>query len=134
VRTNAWRRPLTFSITIGQGASWLEPFARLDGLHYRLVPLEHPGLNARTLRTNLLSHNFRGFADSAVVIDDVTRNMGMVYFRAFGALLDADAGAGSSDPAVTQCRDDLSRIRSLIPPERLAMTPDEQYKLKVRCN
>jgi hypothetical protein len=133
VRTNAWRRPLTFAITVGQLPSWLAPFARLDGLHYRIVPIENAEPNAHTLRSNLLSRSFRGFADSAVIVDDVTRNMGHAYFRAFDALLDADEAAGSGEAAVTQCRADLSRILSLVPPSRIALGAEDQQKLQGRC-
>jgi hypothetical protein len=139
VRTNAWHRPIAFAITMAEGPSWLKSFVRLDGLHFRLVPIEHAAPDAATLRTNLFSRTFRGYADTTVVIDDVTRNIGNAYVRGFEALLGADASGADASGAATapftnRCRDDLARMLALIPPGRLGMSNEDQEKLKARCN
>ncbi|HET7038240.1 MAG TPA: DUF2723 domain-containing protein, partial [Gemmatimonadales bacterium] len=68
VRTNRWRRPLCFSVTVSsQAMVWYQPYGRLDGLFWRIVPVEGPPAEVETLRTNLLErYSYRGYADPRV--------------------------------------------------------------------
>jgi len=89
LRTNRWRRPLCFSVTVDEaGMSWLRPYRRLDGLHWRIVPVTDPSVDIKTLRRNLLeTYTYRGYADPTVRIDPVSRNMGLLYQTPFLALI-----------------------------------------------
>src|SRR5439155_26788647 len=58
VRTNQWKRPLTFALTGTQSSmGWLAPYGRLDGLFYRVVPMRNAPLDIQVLRSNLLEHS-----------------------------------------------------------------------------
>jgi hypothetical protein len=91
LRTNRWRRPVCFSLTVGDaGMGWLGPYGRLDGLHWRIVPVADPAVDLETLRRNLLeTYTYRGYADPTVRIDPVSRNMGLLYRAPFLALIRA---------------------------------------------
>src|SRR6185436_2423356 len=92
VRTNAWRRPLCFAATAGrEGMGWLAPYARLEGLHWRIIPVPDVRVDRDLLRANLLErHEYRGYANPSVELDDVSRNIGALYVSALKPLLDAE--------------------------------------------
>ena len=114
VRTNAWRRPLTFAISAQRGGmSWLEPYGRLDGLFWRIVPTRNPPVSDSLLRDNLSRNVLRGYADTSVVIEDVTRNFGVIYHQAVAVLLDAESANREL------CLRDLARLLAAVPPQRL---------------
>lgn len=117
VRTNQWRRPLTFSITGSRSAmAWLEPYGRLEGLHWRIVPVEHAAPNAEAIRAGLFSRfSYRGYADSAVVLDDVAAQMGTLYYSAFSELMELDRARGDD----TACRNATRQMQVLLPPARI---------------
>ena len=79
VRSNGWRRPLTFATTGNASAmEWLAPYSRLDGLYFRIMPVEHAPGDARLLRNNLIARgHYIGYADSTVQLDGVSRTLGM---------------------------------------------------------
>jgi hypothetical protein len=85
-------------------------------MHWRLVPTRNPPADAIVLRSNLFDRNqYRGYADSTVVVDDVARTMGFLYLSAFRALLQAELAAGD----VERCRAMHREITALLPPGRL---------------
>jgi hypothetical protein len=131
VRTNAWRDPITFAITGGDGGTpWLLPYARLEGLHWRVVPVADLGPDRDTLRTNLLERfQFRGYSEPSITIDDTTRIMGSLYVRAFTALLDAEKAHG----AIERCREAATSLMTILPPERLAFPGNDREKIEARC-
>ncbi len=117
VRTNAWKRPLTFAIT-GPGAmEWLQPYARIEGLYSRIVPVVNASADPRVLRAHLFDvARYRGFADSSVAVDGVSRTMGMQAYGPLMTLLSADAAAG----ALAACRADRGALLARLPFDRLA--------------
>ena len=117
VRTSGFHIPVTISMTAGpSGAAWLQPHTRVDGLHWRIVPVENPRPDVALLRANLLARNrYRGYGDSAVVLDDVTRVMGSLYLESFKTLMEAENATGN----VAGCREVEARVRALLPPSRL---------------
>ena len=119
VRTNAWRRPITFSITATRsGMSWLEPYARLEGIYWRIVPLKKPAANADALRRNLLTnYSYRGYADSAVMVDRVAAVMGVLYYEALTNLAAVDRARGDS----ASCRNAIAKMVAAVPPARLVL-------------
>jgi hypothetical protein len=97
LRTNRWRRPLCFSLTVGDdGMGWLRPYGRLDGLYWRVVPVTDPAPDLETLRHNLLAtYSYSGYADSTVRIDPVSRGMGLMYRDLFQTLIREERERGS---------------------------------------
>lgn len=118
VRAAAFTTPVTVATTAGSsGLSWLRPYARLDGLHWRVVPVRNPVPDPSVLRANMLERNaYRGYADSTIVLDDVTRGMGFLYRDAFRSLMEAEMAAGN----VSGCQAIAIRVRALLPDSRLA--------------
>lgn len=110
VRTNAWKRPLTFSLTGSRSAmSWLEPYGRLEGMYWRIVPLMHPSANGAALRKNLLNtYSYRGYADSSVVLDPVAAQLGFLYYEPFTELITIERSRG--DAAACRIAADKSKL------------------------
>lgn len=100
VRTNRWRRPITFAITVGEVTPWLKPFARLDGLYWRVVPVQDPAADVDILKANVLRSAYRGFADSTLVLDATSRMICTQYAYIFDKLLAALTAQGD----VATCR------------------------------
>jgi hypothetical protein len=131
VRTNAWRDPLCFAATAGpDGMGWLKPYARLEGLHWCIVPVPGIGVDLDLLRANLLERfEYRGFADPSVAVLDMSRTIGSLYLYALGELLDAERGRGATE----RCRDDARRLLAAVPPARLGLEASEQAAIEARC-
>jgi hypothetical protein len=131
VHEAAFRTPVTVSRTAGpSGLAWLRPNARVDGLHWSLVPAPNPPLDPALLRENLLQRNeYRGYADSTIVLDDVTRIMGALYRDAFRALIQAESAAGNAGG----CQALAARVDSLLPPRRLTSSSTALTALDLSC-
>ncbi|MEO7521113.1 MAG: hypothetical protein ABIW79_04800, partial [Gemmatimonas sp.] len=130
IRTNAWKRPLTFAITASEGLGWLQPFARLDGLFWRVVPERDPPTDAELLRGNLAGNQYRGYADASVVIGDVSRTIGGTYFIAFDALLAAEGRHGINGQ---RCRAEKSSFQAAVPLRRVVVSPEAIETFMSRC-
>jgi hypothetical protein len=130
IATNQWRRPITIAATGGAGLEWLTQHARLDGLHWTVVPGGQASRDTEPLRANLLErYQFRGYADSAIVIEPETRLMAFQHLRAFAALMDADTAAGR----LTRCRDAAARLLAVMPPERMIFPGYDRPGIEARC-
>jgi hypothetical protein len=112
-----WRRPLCFATTADKpGLPGLAPYARLDGLFWRVVPHGEPPANLDVLRTNLLeTYVYRGYPDPGVRLDDVSRNLGLSYYVSLVKLLQAESAAGEAD----RCRQSRETMLRALPPSRL---------------
>jgi len=130
VRTNAWKRPLTFAVT-GPGAmEWLEPYGRIEGLYSRVVPTVNTPADARVLRAHLFEvARYRGFADSSVAIDGVSRTMGMQAYGPLIALLSVDV----ADGALPACRADRRALLARLPLDRLTAPPEYRERIESAC-
>jgi hypothetical protein len=128
VGRNAWRRPLTIAITAGDdGLGWLRPYARLDGLFWRIVPVVDPPVNRDVLRANVIDRPaYRGYDDRSIRLDDVARIMGAQAYVAAGLLLEADRAAGD----IVACRSAAARLVAKMPPDRLELAAQE---IESRC-
>jgi hypothetical protein len=127
LENNRWRRPLCFSTTGNQpGLPGLAPYARLDGLFWRLVPLANPSLDPNILRANLLeTYRYRGYADPNVPLDEVSRGLGLNYYPPLVALAQAEYTAGGAD----QCRRARERVLRDLPLSRLQ--PDAKLRQEI---
>ena len=117
LRTNRWRRPLCFSLTVGDaGMAWLRPYGRLEGLYWRVVPVADPAPDPETLRRNLLAtYLYRGYADATVRVDPVSRGMGLMYQELFRTLIREEAERGLD----VGYRAAIGRYREALPCARL---------------
>lgn len=131
LQDDAWRRPLCFAVSVSpQSLAWLAPYRRLDGLFWRVVPIASPPVDAATLRTNLLeTYVYRGYADHAVRLDDVSRQMGLMYGPAFLAL--AQAGYDGGEPAL--CRATRETLLAALPPARLGAGAPFEEAIAASC-
>jgi hypothetical protein len=131
VRTNAWRAPLTFAITAApNGPGWLTPYARLDGLFWRIVPVPGLSTDREVLRQTLLArYSYRGYADSSIIVDDVSAIIGRQYYSALGALLDAERATGDRE----RCRSTATTLFAALPPGRTRLPPADRAALEARC-
>ncbi|HEY2162728.1 MAG TPA: DUF2723 domain-containing protein, partial [Gemmatimonadaceae bacterium] len=130
VRTNAWHRPITFAVTGGGAMEWLKPYARIEGLYHRIVPVLNPTADPRLLRAHLLDlARYRGFADSSVAVDDVSRTMGMQAYGPLITLLSADAAVGALDA----CRADRGALLARLPLDRLTAPPEYRGPIESAC-
>lgn len=131
VRTNGWRRPITFATTGTQGAmEWLAPYGRLDGLYYRIVPVPRAPSDPATLRARLLQHaDYRGYRDSTIALDDVTRRIGSLYYVALDALLRADMERHD----INACRADRSALLAELPLDRLDPPAELRASIEGAC-
>jgi hypothetical protein len=131
VRSSAFTTPVTVATTAGNGGlSWLAPYARVDGVHWRVVPVQSPLPDRAVLYANLFGGSeYRGYADSTIVLDDVTRRMGQLYREAFTTLLSAEAAAGN----VAECISLATRIEALLPSSRLMIAGNPVPPLRPAC-
>ena len=131
VRTNGWRRPLTFAVTGGEGAmEWLKPYGRIEGLYSRVVPALNPPAAPRVLRSHMFElARYRGYADSSVTVDAVSRTMGLLSYQLLTVLLSADAAIGSLDA----CRSDRGVLLARLPFDRLTAPRDYREPIESAC-
>jgi hypothetical protein len=132
VRTNRWKRPLTFAITGTESAmEWLAPYGRLDGLYFRVLPSPHAAPDPGVLRAHILENaEYRGYADSAVVIDDVSHTLGVQAYHALIALMEADKARGALDV----CRADRQALLAKLPLDRLDPPPELRGPIESACS
>ncbi len=131
LRTNQWRQPITFAVTVGSAVNWLQPHLRLSGLFWRLDPETDAGTDLTVLRRNLLErYEYRGYADPAIPLDDVTARMiGGGYAAVFQLLATAERDRG--DPAA--CRAVVARYLAAFPLDRVPMGDATAESLDARC-
>jgi hypothetical protein len=115
VRTNRWLDPLCFAITGSRSVmSWLAPYGRLDGMYWRIVPMANAPPDPAILKANMLSGEYRGYANPAVRVDFETMSIAFQYYNGFTELLKAEKAAGGMD----RCRKTLRWVFDAVPPER----------------
>ena len=117
LENNRWRRPLCLSTTLGeQYVAWLNPYRRLDGLFWRVVPHADPPASHEILRKNLLeTYAYRGYAEPDLPLDDVSRALGLSYYRPFVTLARSEFDHGESD----RCRASRETMLRVLPLSRL---------------
>jgi hypothetical protein len=131
LKHNNWRRPLCISTTANApGLSGFAPYARLDGLFWRIVPRAHAPVNRAVLGANLLvTYRYRGYADPGVLLDDVARIMGRNYYAPLLALARAESAAG----AVERCRRWRETVLRALPLARLEPGASVQQEIAGAC-
>lgn len=132
LETNQWRRPLCFSGTsTTPGLPGLAPYARMDGIFWRVVPRANPAVDREALRRTLRdTYVYRGYADSRIPLDDMSRNLGRNYYAPLAGLLEADHAAGEDD----QCRRDRDAALRALPFSRLEPDAAQRHAIDTACS
>jgi transmembrane protein TMEM260 (protein O-mannosyltransferase) len=118
-RLTRWGRPVHLACTVVRdGLPWLWPYARLDGLAFRVIPSSDPAVwDVDHLRAQLFEHvRYRGIADSTVRMDVDSRAMCGNYAFALFQLASAQAARGQSREALAT----MEFLEARVPPGRLA--------------
>lgn len=131
LEANRWRRPLCFATTMGKpGWDGLAPYARLDGLFWRVVPYANPPASVANLRANLLrTYRYRGYADSGVLLDLESRRLGASYYPPLVALARAEAARGEAG----ECRQTRDEVLRALPLARLEPDTGLRGEIQAAC-
>jgi hypothetical protein len=123
LRLTRWRRPVYLACTVSpENVSWLWPFARIDGLAFRIIPSADPAVHdVDHLRHQLLERvSYADLADSTIPMDRDSRAMCSNYLAALVQLANLQAGRGRPAEALATLRFADSRV----PISRLGMDPN----------
>ena len=111
ISTNNWERPIYFNTTsLSQVKFNIRPYAVLEGLTYRLMPIQ--GSNGNEVNTEVMYDNlmnkfhWKGLQDSTVYFSEDYRNFALNHRASFSALSDALVSRGEFDKAkdiMTKC-------------------------------
>jgi hypothetical protein len=114
---NDWKRPICLLTTVNMDDKvGLQPYARLDGLYYRVVPMQNALASREALEACLLQEcSFRSYADSSITIDPVSKMMAMNYCAGMLQLMVAQVAAGDT----LACAETRAALKRLLPSDRL---------------
>jgi hypothetical protein len=120
--SNNWVRPIYFAITVSSETYQnLDKFFQLEGLAYRIVPIEAPRTGGRygkvdseRMYNNLMNvYRYRSMNDPKVYIDENNSRIISNYRNIFGRLALQLADEGKNDLAVNA----LDKCMEVIPPQ-----------------
>ncbi len=117
LRLNRWRRPVCLAVTVPpSNLSWLWPWARLDGMAFRVLPTKDAGAWDLEHLRHVLTERVRyaGVADTSVLLESASRAMTANYAAALFQLASAQLERG--DPH--GCLDTLRFLEERVPPGR----------------
>jgi hypothetical protein len=120
LQLNRWRRPVLLACTVSRdGVTWLWPYARLEGMSYRIVPSADPAVeDLPRLRKVLMELvHYAGVADSTIPLDSVSKPMCANYVASLQIL--AIRELSRDDPE--RCLATLRFLEQRLPPKRLGM-------------
>jgi hypothetical protein len=133
LRLTRWRRPVLIAITVTPDQlSWIWPYARLDGLTYRIIPSDDPAVwDVEHLSEQLLERvPYRAFADSTVLMDKDTRMLSRNYVAALFQLTSAQLQRGQARQALVT----LQFLDQRVPLARLGATADiAEYRSRLEA-
>lgn len=122
--TSNWTRPLYFAVTVSRD-NWLglDPYLRLEGLAYRIVPVKgstdiaRPGTVAADIMYDNMMNKFRwgGIDNPHVYLDENNQRMLLNMRNNFARLAEALLASGKNDSA----RKVLDRCMELLPSSRV---------------
>lgn len=142
VLTAGWDRPIYFAVTIPDNGSkiGLDPYLRLDGLVYRLTPVQAERgrqLGIAELHENLFNepetfsreprfgYKFRGLNDPSVFLEEQSRRLTINYRNAFLQLAMHYKHEENDDEATIAT---LDRMEYVIPHHNVEMSPAMVYE------
>ncbi|HQK36095.1 MAG TPA: DUF2723 domain-containing protein [Bacteroidales bacterium] len=122
--TSNWKRPLYFAVTVSRD-NWLglDPYLRLEGLAYRILPVRgstdiaRPGTVAADIMYDNMMNKFRwgGIDNPHVYLDENNQRMLLNMRNNFARLAEALLAEGKNDSA----RKVLDRCMELLPSSRV---------------
>lgn len=134
ISTGAWERPIYYATTVPpDNYGGLDKYFQMEGLAYRLVPLDTtgtPAMDGGFIDTNTMYDNvmnkfaWGNAADPHVYLDEVNRRMFSNFRRMFGVLAYSLAFEGDTARAVEV----LKRAEEVIPSEKL---PHDYYSINL---
>jgi transmembrane protein TMEM260 (protein O-mannosyltransferase) len=131
VRLNRWRRPIHLACTVVRDqVPWLWPYARLDGLAFRVIPSDDPAVwDVDHLRGQLFERvRYRGIADGKVRMDIDSRAMCRNYGFALFQLAAAQLARGQARPALAT----MQFMEDHVPLGRLGVAAEEIAGLRAQ--
>ena len=89
LKTNKWRRPIYFALTVSQiNKIGLDPYLRMDGLVFKLMPEKATSIDPQIVENNLLNkYQYRGINDRKIFMTRDEGNLMRNYQGAFLQLL-----------------------------------------------
>ncbi|MGM0589229.1 MAG: protein O-mannosyl-transferase family [Bacteroidota bacterium] len=106
IKTNQWVRPIYFATTVSRSSQLnLQPYFRLEGQAFRLVPKEHPGEDFGWIDTDIYTKRLRTFRyreldNPDAYFDENIRRMIDSYRFGFTQLSDRFKELGQPDSAL----------------------------------
>jgi hypothetical protein len=106
LKTNNWKRPVYFATTVSHSSQLnLQPYFRLEGQAFRVVPDEHPNedfgwIEAPIYTKRLRTFRYRGLDDPDAYFDENIRRMIDSYRFGFTQLSDHFRDIGQRDSAL----------------------------------
>lgn len=134
IATSKWERPIYYATTVPpDNYGGLDKYFQMEGLAYRLVPLDTagtPAMDGGFIDTNTMYDNvmnkftWGNAADPRVYLDEVNRRMFSNFRRMFGVLAYSLAFEGDTARATEV----LERAEEVIPSEKL---PHDYYSINL---
>ncbi|MBN2354977.1 DUF2723 domain-containing protein, partial [candidate division KSB1 bacterium] len=128
IYANQWRKPINFAVTVSDDNKVnLENWLRMDGLTFKLVPVEGDILASKLIQKNLFEvFKYRGLDDPTVHYDDNVEGLLQNYRAAFLRL--------AQEYMITQEKDKvvmvLDKMEEVIP-ESVIPAPDYRLSLRI---
>ncbi len=121
-KNNKWTKPIYFTKwgLDPKLYSWLKPYLRDEGLVYKFVPDSSNEIDYSKIQSNLTKFKILGYNDSSIKLDDVSRNVGILYYDIFLNLSKWKIKTGDLKASA----DLLEQMKSVLPFDRLK--PDEK--------
>ncbi|NOU18063.1 MAG: DUF2723 domain-containing protein [Bacteroidales bacterium] len=122
--TNNWERPLYIGSTVSNDSYQnLDGYFQLEGMMYRIVPIESPRLDydfgkvdTKLMYDNIMNkYRFRSIANPKVYLDENNSRIISNYRTIFARLANALVDEGKKDSAITV----LNRCIEVIPPSNV---------------
>jgi hypothetical protein len=100
IAANNWKRPICFTNTNSLGNLGLDKYTRLEGMAYRLVPVENPGVNNELAFTTIMNKFGFGSANKkGIYFDGDNRRVINITKRALIQVATSLANAGQKEKA-----------------------------------
>jgi len=128
IYANQWKKPINFAVTVSDDNKVnLDPWLRMDGLAFKLVPMDGEVLARERLRKNLFEDfKYRGLDDKSVYYDDNVIGLLQNYRAGFLRLAQEYLMQRNHDKVI----ETLDRMEKVIP-ENVIPVPDYRLSLRI---
>ena len=112
IAENRFERPIYLTAP----PPYLQPYARAEGLVYRILADSLAANDVSVLRANLLSrYTYRGYAEEGIVLDRVTQVVASELYRSFVFLAERELAGGDT----AACCRTVRSLKDWLPAERI---------------